>query len=72
MVLSSNSLDKAADWYVRARFKVSEAERKGLDLDTALSELQEAETHWRAICDTVKREPRRPALAFPWLRRRRI
>ena len=54
MLFFSSPLDRAADKYVRARFKMSKAERQGKGVEDARAELHQAEARWRAACDANK------------------
>ena len=64
MIFFASPLDRAADKYVKAQFKVNEAERKGRDSGEALAELRQAEENWRVVCDSLRRKPKRNLLAF--------
>ena len=56
MFFSSSPLDRAADKYVRARFKMSKAERQGKGVEDALVELHQAEARWRAACEVNEQD----------------
>ena len=58
MLFFTSSLDQAADNLLAARFKLTEAERRGGGVETAQRELAIAEAAWQAVCDGVRAHAR--------------
>ena len=71
MFFFSSPIDRAANRYVRARFRVSEAERQERGLEEAHAELQRAEASWQAACSAT-RNIARPTLVQKLLPPRRL